>query len=292
MKRIFLLTLLIPGLLFGSAKINIISPIAGGSGTYASPYIIDGNVVKWRCEVTGHEGSYKTNVHLTGHRSCGTALANEGLSIAEVNTLTFVFTDICGKYYLCIKDDSGELTREFIYLRSPPLRLEEDYDKPYVYPADNSPAKAIIIVDNQVSGSGTDGDPVKIDGSIIKFYMKSQDSDGNTNDGVRYWAIQPPGGVHPVYMNGSGVSNSRDCYAFGSDMDKLQEYDTLDASTFLRWIELLFEENRLGADELFTLWVIAIDSDGAWSEASIKFKVNGDDDSPPSSPKNARIEVL
>jgi len=45
MKRIFLLTLLIPGLLFGSAKINIISPIAGGSGTYASPYIIDGNVV-------------------------------------------------------------------------------------------------------------------------------------------------------------------------------------------------------------------------------------------------------
>ena len=284
MLRILAWMLLIPALVLGqTARVVIDSPIAGGSGSYNSPYIINGNTIRWHIEVSGYPEPFETNVHLTGHRSCGTAKDYGEFTLDGINGRQFEFTEVVGKYYIRFHNDSGLLIRPTFYLRVPPVRA---YDMPYEYPASNRPPQPIIAIKNQAGGSGSAGDPARVSlnqGGVIQFWMRATDPDGaeDIRYGLKYWAIETEG-HHPVYMGPESTQNSMESYAFYPQFDELQEWDT---------------NERPSTDGEYTLHLIVIDQHGAWGEASIKFIMTGEspkppvniDTEPPEAPKGLRI---
>lgn len=279
MMKNFLLILLIPYTLLG-ANIEIISKISGGSGSYNSPYLIDSDSLKWKT----HDGGYKTTVHSAGHRSCATLITY----YIQGSNNEYTFTNICGKYYVCIKTENNDyLQKIWFILRIPPVKsYSGEY---YNYPVNNKPPIPIIKMANIAGGNGSNDDPYIVTDEVVKFYINGKDDDGY--DDIKYgcmnWCVDSQG-HHPRYNGPMGTNNMKETFLYYNQeimpdaeyFTVLQEWDTNEA---------------ISENGEYNLWLIIYDQHGCYSDYHVNFIIDKNakpsDNICPLAPKNLDISV-
>lgn len=276
---LIMLTFMVPSFLmaeFPSPEITLLTETYGGSGTYSDPYVLYTNKVEWRLDDTHGSNlssfEYSTTVKMSHHRSCAPVKNFQNMTWADVDGQIFTWEDgVCGIYHIDIdiESEDDEVGKKlFFYLKIPPVK---SYSLPYRPPSGNSPLSGEVTFLNMYAGSGSIGDPYKLDGPFIRFRLdQTYDPDGKNDvkDGVMHWAIYTEG-HHPVYSSDEqGEREPAKTFLYWDDVD----------GTVFEWDTRL----RPSEDNLYQFIIICYDEWGEHSEKRWRFVYDPNDSSPPS----------